>query len=100
MAVLTYQDCRALRHAYERMQDAPEDRRGPPETGLWHSARYIIFLRCLRCTTYRYIAIDRHGGKLASIYRHPDDYLRPAGEPRVTQQDMYLWLAKPRNGRR
>lgn len=95
MAVITYRDCRALRHAYERMDGPDDDVRPPPETDLWHGARYTIYLRCFRCKTWRYVAVDRHGGILATCYRHPDDYLRPKGEPRVSYEDMRLWLAKP-----
>lgn len=95
MAIITYRDCRALRHAMERM-DGPAEAPAPiPESPLWHAARYVICLRCMRCGTWRFIAIDRHGHKLATCYRWPDDYLRPKGEPRVSTESMYLWLAKP-----
>jgi hypothetical protein len=97
MAVITYRDCRALRHAWERMPGQGEE--PLPQSPLWSTARYVIFLRCMRCGTWRYVAIDRRGGRLASAYRYPDDYLRPRGEPRVGYDDLRLWLAKP-NGRR
>jgi hypothetical protein len=99
MAVITYRDCRALHHAYERMARPGDEVSPPPETGLWEDARWVINLRCLRCGTWRYLAIDHRGGILAVCYRYPDDYLRPAGEPRVPAEDMRLWLAKP-NGKR
>jgi hypothetical protein len=97
MAVITHRDCRALRHAMERMPGPGED--ALPESPLWHSARYVIHLRCMRCGTWRHVAIDRKGGKLAQVYRYPDDYLRPKGEPRIDQADLFLWLAKG-NGKR
>jgi hypothetical protein len=99
MAVITHRDCRALRHAWERMAGQGEE--PLPDSPLWHAARYVIFLRCMRCETWRYVAIDHRGARLASAYRYPDDYLRPKGEPRANPDDLRLWLAKPtRNGRR
>jgi hypothetical protein len=98
VAVITYRDCRALRHAWERLDGFPNDVTPPPETDIWYGARYIISVRCLRCAAVRFVAIDHRGHKLAAIYRYPDDYLRPKGEPRVSFDDMMLWLAKP-NGR-
>lgn len=98
MAVITHRDCRALRHAMERMPGTYVDD-VLPESPTWHSARYVIHLRCMRCGTRRYIAIDRRGGKLAHVYRYADDYLRPKGEPRIDQADLFLWLAKG-NGKR
>lgn len=99
MAVITYRDCRALRHAMERLAKFPDDVAPPPETGMWYGARYTITLRCMRCATVRFIAIDHRGHKLASCYRWPEDYRRPKGEPKVPTEDLYLWLAKP-NGKR
>jgi hypothetical protein len=95
MAVITYRDCRALRHAWERHKQPGDEVAGLPASPLWDGARYFVYLRCLRCGTWRYVAIDHRGTKLAAVYRYPDDYLRPKGEPRVPHEDMWLWLAKP-----
>ncbi len=97
MAVIRYRDCRALRHAMERMDGPGED--VLPSSPLWDSARWVIHLRCMRCETWRHIAVDHRGNILASCYRWPDDYLRPKGEARIEASDLRLWLAKP-NGRR
>jgi hypothetical protein len=81
------------------MDGPTEDVSPPPYTDLWSGARYVLFLRCFRCQTWRYVAIDRRGGILAICYRYPDDYLMPKGEPKVAAEDLRLWLAKP-NGKR
>lgn len=98
MARITYQDCRALRHAMERIDGSEVDDDELPVSPMWHHAWRIIHLRCMRCKTRRHIAIDKRGARLAHVYRYPDDYLLPKGEPRVDADTMRLWLAKP-NGR-
>lgn len=94
MPPITHRDCRALRHAWERL-DGPPEGWSRPDSDYWSGARYIVHLRCLRCSCYRHIAMTHTGGRLANAYTYPDDYLRPKGEPRVDPDRLRLWLAVP-----
>jgi hypothetical protein len=95
---MLYADCRALRHAMERI-DEPDDW-VLPNSDLWYGARYVVHLRCLRCTTHRAIAIDHRGNLLVARYQHPEGYLLAKGEPRVAPEELRLWLAGVNGARR
>jgi hypothetical protein len=94
MTVVAHKECRALRHAWTR-RPGPPDGWTRPYSPAWLGARYIVHLQCMRCETWRQLAVTERGGRLASSYTYVDDYLMPRGEPRVDPDKLRLWLAVP-----
>lgn len=94
-----YLACRAMRHGWERM-DGPPPGWQAPDSQMWAAAHHEIHLCCIRCGTWRHVAIDHLGGLLRSTYSYPGDYLLPAGEGRIPGDDLRLWLARPGRPRR
>lgn len=90
-------ECRALRHAMERMPAGPPGWKAPPG---WKVAYKILHLRCMRCSTWRHIAIDYLGQQLYVKYEWPEGYLRGKGEGRLDANELRLWQARQSRRRR
>lgn len=94
MPVVTHKECRALGHAWKRMDDPPDGWRRP-DSPYWSAARYVVHLRCRDCESWRHIAMTSKGTRLQNKYTYVDDYLMPRGEPRPDPDRLRLWLAVP-----
>jgi hypothetical protein len=84
--------CRFYRHAWEVAPPPPDWRR----TGRFMSARYVLHLRCIRCTSMRNDGFDSSGDLVARQYDMVEGYSMPADE-RPSTMELRLWMVKRRN---
>jgi hypothetical protein len=83
--------CRFYRHAWEVVPTPPGWRR----TGHFTDARYVLHLRCIRCTSVRNDGFDSNGDLVARSYDMVEGYSMSADE-RPSTMELRLWMVKRR----